>query len=249
LAAVKRALELEPELNEAHLTLARIKFTLEWNFDGAEKAFLKVLEQNPNSAKGHERYAIFLVMMGRFEESTREILMARELDPLSEWINNNVGWIYYFQRRYEEALVEYQKTLEMFPGFPMAYREQAMVYVCLGKPEKAILSAEKAVSISQDDPYDVVGLGLIYALAGERELAEGIIHQLLQRTETRPMAQPEYSLILAALGDLDKAFEYLEQAYKTHNGWLFQLKVDPNADHLRSDPRYAPFLRKIGLEP
>ena len=102
LAAVKRALELEPELNEAHLALARIKFILEWDWDGAEKAFLKVLEQNPNSAKGHERYAIFLVLMGRFEESTREILMARELDPLSAWTNNNVGWVYYFQRRYEE---------------------------------------------------------------------------------------------------------------------------------------------------
>jgi len=227
LAAVKRALELEPELNEAHLALARIKFILEWDWDGAEKAFLKVLEQNPNSAKGHERYAIFLVLMGRFEESTREILMARELDPLSAWTNNNVGWVYYFQRRYEEALVEYQKTIEMFPGFIWAYREQAMVYMCLGKPDKAILSADKAVSISDDDPYNLVVLGLIYALAGERERAEEILHQLLQRAKSKPIPQPEFSLIFAALGDLDRAFDHLEQAYETRNGWLFQIKVDP----------------------
>ncbi len=249
LAAVKRALELEPELNEAHLALARIKFILEWDWDGAEKAFLKVLEQNPNSAKGHERYAIFLVLMGRFEESTREILMARELDPLSAWTNNNVGWVYYFQRRYEEALVEYQKTIEMFPGFIWAYREQAMVYMCLGKPDKAILSADKAVSISDDDPYNLVVLGLIYALAGERERAEEILHQLLQRAKSKPIPQPEFSLIFAALGDLDRAFDHLEQAYETRNGWLFQIKVDPIADHLRSDPRYATLLRKMGLEP
>ncbi len=102
-------MELEPELNEAHLALARIKFTLEWDWEGAEKEFLRVLEQNPNSARGRERYALFLTIMGRFEESTREILMARELDPLSARTNDNVGFVYLLQRRYEEALVEYQK--------------------------------------------------------------------------------------------------------------------------------------------
>jgi len=124
-----------------------------------------------------------------------------------------------------------------------------MVYMCLGKPDKAILSADKAVSISDDDPYNLVVLGLIYALAGERERAEEILHQLLQRAKSKPIPQPEFSLIFAALGDLDRAFDHLEQAYETRNGWLFQIKVDPIADHLRSDPRYATLLRKMGLEP
>ena len=77
--------------------------------------------------------------------------MARELDPLSEWINNNVGYVCFFQRRYEDALVEYEKTLEMFPNLQMAHRELALVYKCLGKPDKAIASAETAVGISNDD--------------------------------------------------------------------------------------------------
>ena len=133
----------------------------------------------------------------------------------------------------------------------MAHREQSMVYMFLGEPEQAILSAKKAVSITQEDPFNLTILGLIYAMAGEREQAMGIIRQLLHRKETKqvPPPEPDFSMIFVALNDNDKAFEYLEQAYETHNGWLFQLKVDPAADKLRSDPRYAPFLRKIGLEP
>jgi len=249
LAAVEHALDLEPELNEAHLALARIKFILEWDWKGAEKEFLKVLKQNPNSAKGHERYAVYLVMMGCFDEATQEILLARELDPLSAWINNNVGWIYYYQRQYEKALIAYQKNLEMYPSFSMSYREQAEVYMCNGMPVAAIESAHKAVTISDDDIFNIANLGIIYAFAGEREKANVIIQQLLERSETKSIPLYDLSMIFGALGDKDQAFKYLEEAYEKKSNWVFTIKVDPLADILRSDPRYAPFIRKMGLEP
>jgi TolB-like protein/Flp pilus assembly protein TadD len=248
LAAVKRALELEPELNEAHLALARIKFVLEWDWDGAEEEFLKVLKQNPSSAKGHERYAVYLVMMGRYKDATREILLARELDPLSPWINNNVGWIYYFRRQYRKALVEYQKNLEMHPSFSMSHRELSLVYLFSGMSDEAVESAEKAVSIS-DDPQNIADLGFIYAMVGEHEKANVIIQQLLERSKTKTLPLYQLSYIFGALGDNDKAFKYLEEAYDSHSGWALQIKVDPAVDNLRSDPRYAPFVKKMGLEP
>ena len=249
LAAVERALDLEPELNEAHLALARIKFILEWDWEGAEKEFLKVLKLNPNSAKGHERYGVYLVMMGRFEKATQEILLARELEPLSAWINNNVGWIYYYQRQYEKALSAYQKNLEMYPGFSMSYREQAVVYMCYGMPDDAITSAQKAVTISDNDILNISNLGLIYAMAGEREKANVIIQQLLERSETKPIPLYDLSMMFGALGDNDQAFKYLEEAYEKKSNWAFEINVDPVADNLRLDPRYAPLIRKMGLEP
>jgi TolB-like protein/Flp pilus assembly protein TadD len=248
LAAVERALELEPELNEAHLALARIKFILEWDWEGAERAFLKVLKQNPSSAKGHERYAVYLVMMGRFEDATREILLARELDPLSPWINNNVGWIYYFRRQYRKAMVEYQNNLEMHPNFSMSHRELSLVYLFSGMPDEAVESAEKAVAIS-DDPQNIADLGFIYAMVGEHEKANEIVQQLLERSKTKPLPLYQLSYIFGALGENDKAFKYLEQAYEEHSGWALQIKVDPAVDNLRSDPRFTPFVRKMGLEP
>jgi len=249
LASVERALELEPELNEARLALARIKFILEWDWEGAEREFLKVLEQNPNSAKGHERYAIYLTMMGRFEESVPHILLARELDPLSEWINNNVGWIYFFQRKYAQSLDEYKKTLEMYPNFNMSHREISAVYAVTGKSEQAIESAKTAVSLSDDDPLSTTYLAMIYAMSGEREMAEAIIQQMLERSKIKAIPLYKLAMTYHFLGNNDMAFQYLEQSYKEKSGWAFSIKVDPVADKLRLDPRYEPFVRKMGLEP
>jgi serine/threonine-protein kinase len=249
LASVQRALELEPELNEAHLALARIKFVLEWDWEGAEREFLKVLKQNPNSARGHERFAIFLTMMGRFEESTKHILRARELDPLSDWINNNVGWIYYLQRKYDDSLIEYQNTLEMFPNFSMSHRELAAVYALTGKPEQAIKSAITAVNLSNNDLTNIAYLGMIYALTGESDKARKIITQMQERSKIKAIPLFEMGMAFHALGDNDMAFHYLEQSLNDKSSWTFQIKVDPVSDKLRSDPRYESLLRKMGLEP
>jgi len=249
IAAVNRALELEPELNEAHLALARIKFVLEWDWEGAEREFLKVLEQNPSSAKGHERYAIYLTMMGRFDESLRHILLARELDPLSEWINNNVGWIYFLQRKYAQSLDQYKKTLEMYPDFNMSHREISAVYAVTGKSKLAIESAETAVKLSNNDPYALSYLGMIYAMVGEHGKAEAINQQMIERSKTKAIPLYELAMTYHLLGNNDMAFQYLEQTYKEKSGWAFIIKVDPMADKLRLDPRYEPFVRKMGLEP
>ncbi len=247
-SALEKALQLDNSLAEAYSAQGRFKHTAEWDWIGAERAFRKSLELNPNLAITYYDYAISLTTMDRREEALIMISKARSLDPLNVQINNDVAWINYYARRYDEAIRKYQNNLEMYPDFIMSHRELGWVYAEKSMFEEAIQSVQRAIALERS-AYNLAQLAIVYAIAGQKDEAYAILNELLSTRQTEHLAATEFVWIYTALGDFDQVFRWLERSYQEHSGWPFDIKANPMAEPLRSDPRYAPFLRKMGLEP
>jgi len=247
-SALDKALRIGDSRAEVYGSQGRFKHIAEWDWAGAEKAFRKSLELNPNLSNIYFDYASFLISMDRRDESLGMIKKARSLDPLNAGINNDVGWINYCLRRYDEAIREYRNNLEMYPNFVMSHRELGWVYAKKSMFAKAIQSVQRAVELEHSS-YNLAQLAIVYALAGQRDKTFKILDELLSGQDTEQIAAYEFAMIYSALGDVDDAFKWLEKSYREHSGWPFLIKADPIADPLHSDPRYGPFMKRMGLEP
>ena len=145
-SAASTALEKDERLAEGHAILAAIKTTYDWDWEGAEREFKLAIQLNPNYATAHQRYSLFLPIKGRFEEAISEARQARDLDPLSLAINENVGDILYLARRYDPAIEQLRKTLELDPNYSVAHSTLAKVYDAQGKHEEALDERVKTYS-------------------------------------------------------------------------------------------------------
>ena len=130
----------------------------------------------------------------------------------------------------------------------MSHRELGWVYAKKSMFSEAIQSVQRAVEL-QRSSYNLAQLALVHALAGQRDEAFKIIDEVQSLQQEEQLAPYEFALVYTALGDNDEAFKWLEKSYQEHSGWPFLIKVDPMAEALHSDPRYAPFLQRMGLEP
>jgi adenylate cyclase len=244
---VMRALELDENLAEAHASLAYIKFRLEWEFDEAEKEFKKAIELGPSYAQAHEWYALYLSLRGRFKEALERMRKAQELNPLSASINNGIGRIYYFMNDTKNAVAQFNKTLEMDPNYAETYASLGMTYDLMKDYKKSILNLEKAVNLSNRRLVILSRLAYSYALAGRKDEVMKIKQEIDERSKTEDVSEYYYISIYAGLGDYDKVFEYMEKAYQKKFGLLLYLKADKGFAELTRDPRYAEFVKKIGL--
>jgi len=247
-AAATRALEIDDNLAEAHTSLAQFKYYYDWDWAGAESEFRRAIELNPNYATAHQWYAIALAAMGRMDEAMREIKRAQELDPLALIVNVNAGWIFYHARQYDQSIEQMRKSLDMDPNFARAHWAISEPLEQQQKYEEAIAELQKARQLDET-PIMLALLGHVYAASGRRSEAQKIIDEL--NTLSKRMYVDPYFLaeIHTALGERDRAIQELERAYDEHSSWLLWLKVEPKFDSLRSDPRFANLVRRIGLAP
>lgn len=245
--AALKAVEIDDTLAEAHTSLAFIKYTYDWDWQGAEREFKRAIELNPNHANAHFFYGLYLHVMGRLDEAIAQITRAQELDPLSLIIATNVGRLLYVSRRYDQAIEQLQKTLEMDQGFPQTHICLGLVYQQEGRDKEALAEVQKAVDLSGRRPETLSTLGYVYAVSRRREAAK--ILDELKDLSKRTYVSPDWiAIIYAGLGERDQAFVWLEKAYENHE-LPVDLKVDPKWDRLRSDTRFAELLRRVGLAP
>lgn len=232
-AAAAKALELDPKLSDAHVSLAIGAMFYERNWTQSEREFQRALELNSGYAGAHHAYAVLLTILGRFDEATREILRARDLDPLSIPINLFVGWVLYYTRRYDEALGQIQKTLEMEPNFPIAHFGLGSVYLRKAMFDKAIEEFQKGVGFSGGSNELNGALAVALALSGNKEEARVILEKLEGHTSGHDV--PWISLVVTheSLGNRDRAFEWLNRAYEERASELAFLKIEPAFDPLR----------------
>ncbi len=246
-AAATQALTLDNQLAEAHASLANITWLYEWDFPAAEAQFKQAIELDPNYPTAHQWYSVYLSSMGRHDEAIGEANRARELDPLSLAIIQDLSRAYYHARRYDEAIAAYLKALELNPRYYRMNSWLEMAYAQKGFYDQAIEARMMAMSLIGVEPEKMASLKEAYTSSGwrgywqkELELNKVIYRDVrfayqLARTHAR-------------LGENDRALVFLETAYKERQDHLVLLKVDPIFDPLRSDPRFTYLLRRIGFE-
>ena len=245
--AALKALELDNTLAEAYTSLGYIASTYEWDFPSAEKNFKRALELNPSYATAHHWYGLtYLSYVGRHEEAIVETQRAAELDPLSLIINASYGRAFFYAKQYDKAIQQFRKTVELDPSFVRAHLYLGWTYEAKGMFNDAIAEYEKARALD-DSPVIAASLAHVLAEAGRKDEAEKLLVELNDLSQRRYVSAYDLALIHVGLGENDRAFEMLERAYEERSSGLSWLKVDPRLNTLRSDPRFASLMSRVGL--
>ncbi len=245
-AAARKALALDPTLGEPHTVIAYVELYHRWNFARAEEQFRRAIDLAPNHAVSHQWYGNMLTAAGRFPEAVQAMRRAQEADPLSLVATAAEGWTQYYARAYGEALELLGRALARNPDYAMANLWRAWTLAEMDSLTAAIDAHRRAVAASDSGAVFVAALARTLARAGDRATAE----TLLRRLETSSMTGgyvPSYEIakIHEALERRDEAFAWLERARTQRSHSLALIRVDPQLDALRSDPRYARLLEQV----
>ena len=243
-AALRKALELDPNLPDAHLSMGNL-YQAEWKWSDAEEKFRRAIELSPNLVAARNRYASYLSIIGRHDEAIAEAKRNKELDPLTLSNHVVVGYTLFQARRYDESIAEFKKILEVDQSNAGAKYWLKYAYLFKGMYREAIALFEEAIRVGGSNPSDQIYLGAAYAKAGDVEKARAILQQLEARAEY--VSPGELPVLYIALGENEKAFASFEKAYAAHDLQLQFLKVDPSFDPVRGDPRYSDLVRRVGL--
>jgi tetratricopeptide (TPR) repeat protein len=246
-AAGLRAIELDDTLAEAHTSLAAVLTDYDWDWDGAEREYRRSLELNPNYVTAHSWFAEHLSRMGRHDEAVAEARRALELDPVSIFSSMLVAWILYFARRYDEAIRQAADTLDLDPEYATALRILGWAYEETGRFEDAIGAHRRACELTQHRPNFEAQLGRAYARAGRTEEARHVLDGLVRSSAETYVSAFDIAIIQTALGERERAFEWLGRAYEERSDHLPYLGVNPRLDGLRDDPRFQDMLQKMKL--
>jgi Tfp pilus assembly protein PilF len=185
--------------------------------------------------------------MGRGRESLAEMDRARELDPLSISMNFSYGWRLYMARQYDQAIGQLQNTLEMDPNFVLPRMVLGQSYEQKGQYDQAISELQKAATISHQSPPVLGALGHVYASAGRKADAEKILHQLTEKAKKQYVSPFYFGIVYAGLKQDGNAMDSLEKAYQDGSNSIVFLKVDPELDTLRPNPRFQTLLQRLAL--
>lgn len=246
-AAVERALQLDEGLAAGHAWQGVILAEYDWDWEGAERAFRRALELNPNFAYARKLYAEYLSYVGRFEEAIAEARLARQLDPLSIVTNSLVGLVLYRARRYEDAVDDLRHAVEMDPNHPLPYLPLGLSYSMLGQHDTAIAALEKGLRASEGNSEMLAQVALACGRAGRRERALQILRELRGRSRGQHISPFYFALVHAGLGERQQTIDWLEIAYRQREWLLAVLKTDPIFDPVRDDPRFQELLDRLNL--
>ena len=245
--ASEKALEIDNTLAEAHVSLAFARMYFDWDFSRAEQEYKQAIELNPVYATARHFRALNLMAMGEPDLAIAEMEVSQELEPLSLIINTNMGWMLYFAHQYDQAIEQYQKTLQMDKNFYPARFRLGQAYLQAESIEAAVREFEQAVTLSERKARPLGLLGYAYGLLGKRTEAGRILDELNELSKKRYVSSLETARIHTALGDKDRAFDCFAKAIDEREGWLIWMKLEPSFDSLRSDPRFTDLLRRVGL--
>ena len=246
--AALKALEIDGALGDAYASLAQVNYQYDWDWVGAERAYLNAIELRPSYATAHHWYALFLVHAGRLDQALTEIRRAQELDPLSLAIANNIGAVYFWRRRYDDALAATQDVVEMNPQSPGGHQYRGWVLLMMGSYADARSALLRAAELSSgSDVVTDACLGFAYARCGEREKALKIAATLTDRYQSAYASPVWIAFLYIGLGDRPKALGWLGKACEERDGWVRVLKTSPFFDELRDAPEFQGVLKRIGL--
>jgi len=245
-AAATKALALDSNLGEAHISLAFSLDGFDWDFASAEREFRRGIELNPGYATGHQWYAGHLTLFGKDSEAISEMKKAEDLDPLSLIIGADLAEDLLIAHQYEEAIQRSRKTMDLDPHFPLAHYQLGQAFLQKHRYDEAIAELQKAVAFSGSSTTSTSSLAYAYAVSGRKNQALKILNDLKSQTSEKFSNAPEIALVYLGLDDKDQAMAWLEKGYaeRFNPGVLMRPAFNP----LRSDPRFQDLLHRIGLK-
>ena len=252
-AAVTKALELDETLAEAHNALAELKYQFEYDWPGAEKDFQRAIELNPNDAQSHLAYGWFLMSAGRFDEAMPQMERAQELDRSSLFNQYAIAKLYYYMRDYDKALNHFQKIAEVDPNYTGVHYEISAIYQQKGMYAEAfeawLENGARNPRYVTFTPEEVEKYRETFKKSGWQGIVQARRLRLEERSKRQHVLPSRFAEVCALLGDKDCAFTQLEKGIDERDPNVIRLKIEPQYDSLRSDPRYAKLLEGMNLMP
>jgi eukaryotic-like serine/threonine-protein kinase len=237
-AAAMKAIEIDDGLAEAWASLGAVKWWFDWDWEGAEEAYLRAIELNPNYATAHDGYAMLLSARGRFDEAVEQFSKAADLDPLSLIIAVHAGWPFYFARDFESAIKRFRKALELDERFIPAH---GWLGLALGQQRRYAEAIDAFIRALEVDrvPILLSMLAHTYAIAGQDTDALALVGVLDEEAQKRYISPYDIATIHTGLGDTDSAIAQLRKALEDRSAWMVFLNVDPRLDALRDEPAFG----------
>ncbi len=245
-AASTRALELDPNLAEAHASLGYTQLFFDWDWDASATSFRRAIELDPGYASAHQWYAWYLLVAGRFDEMVTSMRLALELDPLSLIINSHMGYALFWAGRYDEAMLQMRKALALDPQFPLAYWPLGAIEVYKGNGDEALAAFRSLVTLTDRS----VGLGYLGLTAGHFHrpgIAREALSTLEAAAQTQYVSPLDWAMCHAGLFEIEAAFSWLDKAFEERVSDLVRLKVLPWPADMRNDPRFAALVARLRL--
>lgn len=246
-ANAKRALEIDPELAEAHAALAYTRM-YDWDWAAAEQGFRRAIQLNPSYASAHLWYSHYLSTQRRHDEALAEVKLARELDPLSPIIQTQVGWALQHAGRYEEAIQQFRKVLTADPDYLWALWRLGSSCSSARRFDEGIQALEKAAAVSSRSPAILGTLAQTYGLAGRKAEARKLLAELTEMSQRRYVPAIAFVHAYVGLEDTDRVFEWLETAWRNREQGIAYLGVWEERGPYRTDARFVGLMRRVGLE-
>jgi len=245
-AAALRALELDAQQPEAHVSLGLVRWFWEWDWAGAESEFRRALELAPGYAMAHTWYGYLLSGLGRPEEALAEMRLALELDPLSLITLTAAGGAYFYAKRYEESVALHRRILDIDPEFMPARGDLGRALEYSGRTIEAVEQYQRAIQLAGMSMQGVsAGLANAFVLAGRTDEARAMLAELSRQRAERYVSPWALASIYAGLGEREEALQWLERAFDEHDSSLVWLRVHPRFDALRDEPRFQALLARL----
>jgi TolB-like protein/tetratricopeptide (TPR) repeat protein len=244
-AAVERALAIDPDLPEAHTSLAFIRVSHDWNWPEAEREFRRALDLDATQTLARLYLSWLMVLQGDRAGAVIEARRAQEMEPLSPLVNAGVAHTLFFARRYDQAVTECERSLEVDPNFVFAIHMLGMCRALQSRLAEAIEIGERTVSMSDRAPFYLGVLGHYHARNGAIDKAHEILEELARLAATRYVPPHCQAYIYAGANDLDRAFEWQAKAYDDGASPFYYFS--PLIENLHGDPRHRADLRRMGL--
>jgi serine/threonine-protein kinase len=242
----RRAIELDDTLAEAHASLAWSLFIYDWDWEGAEKGFRRAIELDPRYATAHQWYAFLLASEGRFEESLIEGHTAQENDPASVSVRRSLGYAYLYARKYQQGRYHIDRAIAMNPTSEETYRIQGLLLTLDKQYAAAERVLREALALAPAGAtYTKATLAYSLALAGEPTYATQVAAELEEKRKTEYVSPVELAQVYIALGNTEKALDWIERAVDERRGWAAYLRVHPILDPVRDEPRFAQLVARM----
>jgi len=245
--AAERALQLDPQLGEAHSVLANVSFSYDWDFDAAEREFQRALALGQNDPTAHQWHSHYCIVRNRLQQALEENSRTLALDPVSPLFNTTRAEIYYNARQFDAAIAQARRTLEQYPTYPLAYIWLGSAYREKKMYKDALEQFAQARKLSGNHPAITALYGHALALSGDTAGARRALADLRLLAKSRYVSALYFAGVYTGLGEKSTALDWLDKAYKERNDRLVYLNVDPMADPLRTEPRFRDLMKRLHL--